>query len=98
MYGVVYFLFFTCADQIAYNNIGTQSQTGKQADQERYYRGIGANSRHGIGTGELSHNSQISGVKELLEHAAEGEGNGEKKYFFGQRAMYHIRFGSFHGK
>ena len=91
--------FFVFSDRCSDHDIGTYRQPGRDGDKECHDLAICSNGSQGISIFKIAYNGCVGSVEELLEHAAESNGQGKKDQFAGQGTGEHIYgFFFFHQK
>lgn len=59
------------ADMLRKQNIGVKGKPRRQRDDQRHDLGVGANCGQRIRAVKIAHNRGVSGIEQLLDHAAE---------------------------
>ena len=90
-------LFFVFSDRCSDHDIGSYRQSGRDGDKECHDLAICANGSQGISVFKIADDGGVGSVEELLEHIAEGNGQGKEDQLAGKGAGEHIyRFFFFH--
>ena len=62
----------------------------KKIDDEVYYGTVAAHGRHGSGAHEMTDNGNVGGNEQLLQYAAQGNGQGEHDELAHERPVQHV--------